>query len=349
MSLPVLIYNLLMTVTDAAALFWLGRRKTAATLRRLGMLETLAALALAGALGNGFFGTAGLLAYALFVHAVVFLLGAAAVLRRECPRTALSAIFLALVLALAAGDAFFIEPAWLEVSHLRLPAAKLSRPVRIAVVADLQTDAFGSYEQEALRRVVEERPDLILLAGDYVQAESPRREEIQGEIAVYLRRIGFTAPLGVFAVQGNCDDGPWQQAFAGLSVTAVDWTRSLKVGELELTCLSLRDSFDGKLTIPAAEAGRYHVVLGHSPNYALGRVDADLLIAGHTHGGQVRLPWLGPLVTLSRVPRSWAAGLTELPGGANLLVPRGIGMERGPAPRLRFLCRPELVFIDLEP
>ena len=182
-----------------------------------------------------------------------------------------------------------------------------------------------------------------------MQAESPRRAQLQREIRDYLRQIGFTAPLGVFAVQGNCDGGSWEPVFAGLPVTAVDRTRSFQAGELELTCLAFGDSFDANLAIPASDPSRYHVVLGHSPNYALGRIDADLLLAGHTHGGQVRLPWLGPLVTLSRVPRSWAAGLTEMPGGARLLVSRGIGMERGPAPRLRFLCRPELVFIDLEP
>ena len=61
------------------------------------------------------------------------------------------------------------------------------------------------------------------------------------------------------------------------------------------------------------------------------------------------LPWFGPLVPLPRVPRSWAAGLTELPGGGKLLVSRGIGVERGYAPPLRFLCRPELVVIELVP
>jgi predicted MPP superfamily phosphohydrolase len=78
-------------------------------------------------------------------------------------------------------------------------------------------------------------------------------------------------------------------------------------------------------------------------------VEADLLIAGHTHGGQVRLPGIGPLITLSRVRRSWAAGLTDIGRGRQLLVSRGIGMERGRAPRLRFLCRPELVVLELAP
>ena len=86
---------------------------------------------------------------------------------------------------------------------------------------------------------------------------------------------------------------------------------------------------------------------------------ADLLLAGHVHGGQVRLPFWGPVLTLTSVPRSWAVGRTDFDGGATaggawdggrtLIVSRGIGMERGEAPRLRFLCRPELVVVDLVP
>jgi len=124
-------------------------------------------------------------------------------------------------------------------------------------------------------------------------------------------------------------------------------TRTIDLPELRLTGLSLADSSNRRLAIPAAE--RYHVVLGHSPDFALGDVDADLLVAGHTHGGQVRLPVLGPPFVLSAVPRAWAAGVTDLGHGRTLIVSRGIGMERGYAPRLRFLCRPEMVVIRLVP
>jgi predicted MPP superfamily phosphohydrolase len=81
----------------------------------------------------------------------------------------------------------------------------------------------------------------------------------------------------------------------------------------------------------------------------MGQVDADLLLAGHTHGGQVQLPLLGPLMTNCRVPRAWAAGVTTLSHDRRLIVSRGIGMERGHAPQIRFLCRPELLVIDLKP
>ena len=72
-------------------------------------------------------------------------------------------------------------------------------------------------------------------------------------------------------------------------------------------------------------------------------------MAGHTHGGQVRLPLIGPLKTSAKIPRHWAAGLTDIGGGRRLVVSRGIGMERLWAPRLRFLCRPELVILDVVP
>jgi predicted MPP superfamily phosphohydrolase len=153
----------------------------------------------------------------------------------------------------------------------------------------------------------------------------------------------------VFAVQGNVDPDGWPRLFEGLPVTAVTSTQSFDVGEVRVTCLKERRSFSPRLRVANDDPSRYHVVLGHSPNFALGDIQADLLVAGHTHGGQVRLPWLGPILTASLLPRRWAAGASTLPGGATLVVSRGIGLERIAAPRLRFLCRPELVVIDVLP
>ena len=91
--------------------------------------------------------------------------------------------------------------------------------------------------------------------------------------------------------------------------------------------------------------------VGHAPDYALSlehREQPFLALAGHTHGGQVQLPFFGPLWTLTDIPRVYADDF--LPFGRGVLsVSRGIGMERGEAPRLRFLCRPELRLITLMP
>jgi len=247
-------------------------------------------------------------------------------------------------------DAFLIEPTWLEVSHYRLSSKKLMRSVRVVLVADLQTDQCGDYERRVLRLAAGHNPDLLLFAGDYVQCPDAKSyESIAGEINRCLRQLELTAPIGMFAVQGNVDGQRWKSVFDHTDVTTVSGTKTFDRGGLLLTCLGRDDSFRSGLTIKNDQTNRFHIVLGHSPNYALGQVQADLLLAGHTHGGQVRLPLVGPLLTLSRVPRSWAAGMTDLPSGAKLLVSRGVGMERGHAPRLRFLCRPQLVVIDLVP
>ena len=98
---------------------------------------------------------------------------------------------------------------------------------------------------------------------------------------------------------------------------------------------------------------RFPILLGHAPDYMQavlrGGLDADaLMLAGHTHGGQVQIPGFGPLVTLSSVPR-WLAGGGVFQRGASWLVcSRGIGMERGHAPRIRFACRPQLIVLELQ-
>lgn len=349
MDRSTLFYNLVLLFVDAAALLVLWRRRTLPVAWAATMVAGGSAVLLAATLALGRMSFFCLLAYGLFLHGTLGMFGVAGLLWSVRRRLAVVPGLLAAVLTALAVDAFWLEPHWLEVTHLRLASPKLTRPVRVAVIADLQTDVFGPYEREVFTRVLAERPDLILLAGDYFQASDTQQERLRRETKAFLTAVRFSAPLGVFAIRGNCDRPPWREAFPSPPIHTDEASESFDLGELRLSCLSVHDSSQTTLQWPAPSSEQFHLVLGHKPDFALGRIQADLLIAGHTHGGQVRLPGIGPLMTLSQVPRAWAAGLTALPGGGKLLVSRGVGLERGPAPRLRFLCRPQLLVIDLVP
>jgi predicted MPP superfamily phosphohydrolase len=148
-------------------------------------------------------------------------------------------------------------------------------------------------------------------------------------------------------VRGNVDWNNWTDIFQGLDIHLFKETETLDLGPVLLTGLSWTDSWDPSLQVPGGDL--YHIILGHYPDFSLGESEADLLVAGHTHGGQFQLPVVGPLLTNSRVPKSWASGFTEIKANQYLLVSNGIGMERGYAPRMRFLCRPELIILHLHP
>ena len=351
-----ILFNFLILVVSIAALVIFSRQRTILGALAVVIVVGVASLVSALGLGGGLFGAMRLTAWAAFVHAPLVLIAMAAVLFSRHRAVAAVAVVIAVLIVGVGVDAFFIEPTWLEVTRRQITSPKLKAPLKIVVIADLQTDVIGPYERDVIARVVAEQPDLILLAGDYLQVHDEAKwDQLRGQLNWLLKEEGFHAPLGIYAVTGNVDYAAWPEIFDGLPVTCVTRTKSFDLArdDIRVTGLSMGDSFDVNTRV--ADSKRFHICLGHCPNFAMGpdlaqgNVQADLLVAGHTHGGQVRLPLIGPLITLSRVPRSWAAGWTELSGGRRLLVSRGIGMERGSAPRLRFLCRPELVIVEVMP
>lgn len=311
----------------------------------------LGSVVLAALMPFNMFGKIQLLTWAAFLHAPLFLLGSAGLCARHARGSGALAGALALALLVIATDAFLIEPRWLEVTTVELRSAKISAPVRIAFLADIQTDAPGAYEARVFREVTAARPDLILFGGDYIQQhDHAAYQAAAATLQQQLREAGWQPRLGAYAVQGNVDAATWPTIFAGTGITPISEDTTFDLGEVTVTALSRWTSGLTQHRLVAPEsAERYHIVVGHLPNYSLGEVAADLLLAGHVHGGQVRLPFIGPLITLAATPRAWAVGVTALTPEQTLIVSRGIGMERGTAPRLRFLCRPELILIDLLP
>ena len=329
--------------------------------RDAGLLPVTAGLALVLGVGavatfvslSYFFAAVRILADAVFL-AVPLYLGAAGWWAR--PRVRQLAWAAAAVVVMVAVWSMVVEPRWLEVNHQRVVSEKLDRPIRLVVVADLQADHWGAYEERVLREIAAQEPDLLLFTGDYFQVGPEERPALQTSFQEAFRRslgnsVGKGKSIRAIAIEGDVDWGDWWRAFDGLGVDVVLSSQRVELAGLTLTTLSSHDSrapIHGH-PLPVAESDRFHVVMGHAPDFALDHPPADLLLAGHVHGGQVRLPWIGPLVTFSSVPRSWAVGRTDFDDGRILMVSRGLGMERGSAPRLRFLCRPELLVVDLVP
>jgi predicted MPP superfamily phosphohydrolase len=102
------------------------------------------------------------------------------------------------------------------------------------------------------------------------------------------------------------------------------------------------------VALEGVPADAFTLLLYHSPDLILEAAGAgvDLYLAGHTHGGQIRLPLYGPMATASRYGKRYASGLFREKGTA-LYVSRGLGFEGGGMPRARFLCRPEVVTLEL--
>lgn len=262
----------------------------------------------------------------------------------------------ALTLTATAVDAYFFEPYNLEVVQIDIPSIKVVEPIKIAVIADIQTDNVGQWEDDILEKTMAAKPDLILFLGDYIQCLTrEERTRERSKLANLLRKHKVAAPQGCYALAGDVEaqDPSWDDIFSKTGIKPVKYTESAILLETAITALSFEESQNPHAAV--VKEARFHIVCGHMPNFALNAPSGDLFIAGHTHGGQVQLPGLGPLIPSSVLPQSWSAGYDQAKGpqfikpGKPLIVSRGLGMERGYAPRLRFFCRPQLLFITVKP
>jgi predicted MPP superfamily phosphohydrolase len=255
----------------------------------------------------------------------------------------------------------YVEPQRLVVKHVRLETPKIRKPLRILHISDIQSGGITDYEAEIFEQIKALQPDLILNTGDFLQVVPPATFE--SELPKLLRLIKDANPrFGTFAVFGDTELEFYRVSADTMAPLQMLSSRSVEIdtgdGVLSIHGLSLYQSKNQawalrtvKPWLDQLQDSTFRILFGHAPDYALsvGELPIDLCLAGHTHGGQVRLPWYGPMVIDSKVPREWARGFRRI-GMPYLNVSAGAGSNRRKGlPPLRFNCPTEMTLIELVP
>ena len=252
-----------------------------------------------------------------------------------------------------------VEPFWIRHTRITVPMAGLAASLRLLLLTDLHVERLTRRELSALDAVEREKPDLIVVVGDLLNLSFVGEPRAMEEVRRFLRRLD--APAGVLYVRGTVDVDPPRVVERILD--GVDRVHAL---ENEVVTVQHGGATLDVVGIPAdaphaelcrrlerlaGQARPAALCLHHTPDLIeaaarTGRV--GLYLAGHTHGGQICFPLLGPVATASRFGRRYVAGLFELNNRTLGYVSKGLGLEGLGAPRIRFLARPELVWITLE-
>jgi predicted MPP superfamily phosphohydrolase len=254
---------------------------------------------------------------------------------------------------------FWIEPHRLTLTQQTLATSNLKPgpPLRLLHLGDLHMERFTVREQQLLDLARSAAPDVIVFSGDFLNLSNLRDRAAWEDVRKVLRALH--APLGVYVVTGSPAVDLTEvvpQLLDGL--TDLRWLRDERVtlnhrGQLidlvGLTCTH-KPFVDGPRlasTLPGRPE-RFTILLYHTPDLAPEAAAAGihLQLSGHTHGGQVRLPFFGALFSGSLYGKRFEVG--RMPVGAmTLYVTRGIGMEGKGAPRVRCLCPPEITLWEI--
>ncbi|HEY6465104.1 MAG TPA: metallophosphoesterase [Candidatus Acidoferrales bacterium] len=244
-------------------------------------------------------------------------------------------------------DSVIIEPYRIETTHYQLHGA-ITAPLKIAQLTDLHTHGLGPRERKMISILNTEKPDVIVITGDSLGGYGGTWQDIRG---VYQQ---LHAPLGVWVVRGNWEVNHnlhparrerqfYEDSGVHLLVNANAQLRP------DVWLIGLDDPSSGFVRLERALAGvpanAYKIAIFHAPGYfdhIAGHV--NLVLAGHTHGGQVRIPFVHPF-WLPDDSGPYVSGWYTI-GQSQMYVNRGLGWTGLP---IRFLCRPEVAIITIEP
>ncbi|MHB8135476.1 MAG: metallophosphoesterase [Anaerolineaceae bacterium] len=261
-----------------------------------------------------------------------------------------------LLITILAVYGFCIEPFLITINRVEIPVSGLKETIRIVQLSDLHIERTTKRERILPGLVNHLEPDLIVITGDFVNESDGLTPEKKIALTKLLNQL--QAPMGVFAVNGNIES-PWslRPLLKDTQVQVLDnaivrlMTDSGKIVMVGLSCLEWQaDGMELQKLMNQAEPDEFSILLYHKPDlaYEADKSGVDLYLAGHTHGGQVRLPFYGAIYTNSRYGKTFEMSLYQL-SHTTLYVNRGLGFTGGSTPRIRFLAPPEVTLIELVP
>lgn len=249
---------------------------------------------------------------------------------------------------------FQVEPNQLEIERVNVTLPRLPGAfdgLTIAHLSDLHYGPYVSYEHlaRAVQMTNALKPEVIVVTGDFVNS-SWKYIQPCAELLGQLQ-----APLGVFAVMGNHDYwvGYLNLTLRSLRENGVHLLRNQAVpltrGRSTMYLVGLDDLWlelaDLRRALSAVPHNACKVVLMHEPDYAdvCAQAEVDLQLSGHSHGGQVRLPFLGPLI-LPKFGEKYPMGLARAGNFTQVYTTRGVGVL---PPAIRINCPPEITLLTL--
>lgn len=269
-------------------------------------------------------------------------------------------------LALAALTAVVVYSTWIEPFRLGVTTqtyttpkwSAAAPPLRLLQIGDIHVERITPRERRLNQLITELAPDVIVFTGDFVNLSNTHDPAAEAAIREIIGQ--WRAPLGVYCVSGTPLVEPldrvkdFVRGLDNLKLLPNQWlTINTPGGALNLLGLVVTHDMDKdrallhKLLLTAPQNG-LHVLLMHPPDIApeANEGGIDLYLCGHTHGGQIRLPLIGPIFSSSHLGNRFIMGRYEL-GTTTLYTARGVGLEGLGAPRARFLCPPEIVLWEI--
>ncbi|MCL1881918.1 MAG: metallophosphoesterase [Oscillospiraceae bacterium] len=243
----------------------------------------------------------------------------------------------------------------LEVTFFELTSDKIESEFRIALVADHHGTVFGENQEELLQELQQNQPDLILLAGD-IFCHVDKTPELRVESHMMISGAVEIAPT--YFVSGNHEQANpqyWNIRREIIELGAIilnETPHQLEINGNNIILAGQDIDIDYTYELRFIEAGTFKIMLTHFPERVAHYEDShfDVLMAGHAHGGQVRLPLIasnGLFAPGQGLFPRYTGGINELDDGSSLIVSRGLSRRR--SARLRAFNRPELMFIDIVP